>query len=82
MCQDGGDIWKCDKPSCQCAVCTNCVKIPAEELDKLQDPNVKFTCLACHWSWRRSGSTYFVGSIFAFFMFLLLFIYLFSGFYN
>jgi hypothetical protein len=65
MCQDGGELWECDTPDCQRAVCSRCVEVPAEEHSKLQAPNVTFTCLACHWSWKKPNTTptpYFVSA--------------------
>ena len=68
MCLDGGEIWECDMPNCGCAVCSNCVEIPAEKHSKLNAPNVKFTCVQCHWCWDESRAPYLVSA------FLFLFI--------
>ena len=62
MCQDGRKIWECDEPNCGRAVCTNCVEIPRQELSKLNNAQVKFTCPACHWKlcMGKEKPTYFV----------------------
>ena len=62
MCQDGGMIWECDQPNCGRAVCSVCLEVPEEELEKLKGPNVKFTCVRCHWSWGKSSIPYFVSA--------------------
>jgi hypothetical protein len=71
MCQDRGDLWECDTPDCQHAVCGRCVEVPAEELSKLQAPNVTFNCVACHWTWGKSSTPYFVSAFLFLFIFIL-----------
>jgi hypothetical protein len=65
MCQNGGELWLCDKPGCERAVCSDCIKIPAEERSKLESHDVKFTCVSCHWlACRNKQLTYWVSYLF------------------
>ena len=55
MCQDGGLIWECDTPGCERAVCDQCIRVPPDELYKLQLPDVMFKCVSCHWDWGKGS---------------------------
>ena len=73
-------IWECDEGNCERAVCSNCVKIPSEELSKLRNPNVKFTCPACHWSWKDNSTPYLVSAFSVYCTKMFLFIFIYKGF--
>jgi len=60
MCEDGGHIWECDEPRCEHAICDKCIEVLSEELRQLDEPNVKFTCVSCHWKMRSKSEAYFV----------------------
>ncbi len=60
MCEDGGCIWKCDEPGCDRGICDKCIQVPSEELSKLDAPDIKFTCISCHWKMRSKSLKYFV----------------------
>ena len=63
MCQDGGMIWECNEPDCGHAVCSVCVEVPDEEIGKLELPNVRFTCVRCHWKWKANNVPYLVHAL-------------------
>ncbi|KAG1726468.1 hypothetical protein EDB19DRAFT_2043000 [Suillus lakei] len=50
ICRDGtvDDVllYECD--TCTCVMCSNCIDIPAEYLQVVQRPNIRFVCLSCH----------------------------------
>ena len=63
MCKDGGNIFECNEPGCDHAICDKCIEVPLEELSKIQAPNVKFTCVSCHWKIRSNNLKYFVSFV-------------------
>jgi hypothetical protein len=77
LCQDGGNIWLCDEEDCGRGVCSNCIEIPVAELPKLKNPNVKFTCVPCHWLRCREESIVYYVSVCTRFIFYFIFIFIF-----
>ena len=70
LCQDGGKLWVCDEKDCECAICSACIEVPDEELSKLNDDDVEFTCVSCHWKKCRDKSlVYYVSALFVSFLF-------------
>jgi hypothetical protein len=85
MCQDGGLIWECDESDCGRAVCSKCIEIPAEEMSKLEAPNVKFKCVRCHWPWEgdsRKNEPYLVSALLFLSVLALKVFDIFTGVYN
>ncbi|KAG1724454.1 uncharacterized protein EDB91DRAFT_1255233 [Suillus paluster] len=39
---------ECDEHDCPRAMCTQCISIPAGDVQYLQEPDVKFRCVHCH----------------------------------
>lgn len=63
LCQDGGDLWVCQEEDCERAICSECIEVPADEMDKVRQPNVKFTCVPCHWiKCRNENLIYYVSA--------------------
>ena len=64
MCQDGGDIWECNKQGCGHAICSNCIKVSSNAVSKVKADNVKFKCVSCHWKISQTNKNipYFISA--------------------
>jgi hypothetical protein len=70
LCQDGGRLWVCQEDDCERAICSECIDIPDEELDKLEESSVRFTCVPCHWRTCRDESRVYYVSVFCLYLFV------------
>ena len=71
LCEEGGDLFECNKPGCHRAVCTHCLDVPADAdtLSKLTSAGIQFCCVACHWAMCRHAPCPYVVSAFFFLSF-------------
>ncbi|KAI6117940.1 hypothetical protein F5141DRAFT_1061650 [Pisolithus sp. B1] len=56
MCRDGGNLlWICDEKYHRRVVCSKCLVIPEGVKDKLEQGDVTFKCVTCHWKWNQAN---------------------------